>query len=72
MFCIAMVFDAPRRYFRNLRGCIVTKPPCVIFTLCLACLAVALFCLGYYVNNHEVVDPEAEQVGNLYFNILVI
>lgn len=59
-----MVFDVPRRYFRNLRGCIVAKPPCVIFTLCLACLAVALFCLGYYVNNHEVVDPEAEQDWN--------
>lgn len=59
-----MVFDVPRRYFRNLRGFIVAKPPCVIFTLCLACLAVTLFFLGYYVKNHELVDPEAETDWN--------
>jgi hypothetical protein len=28
-------------------------------------LAIALFWLGYYVNNNEVVDPEAEKVCNI-------
>lgn len=58
------MFDVPRRYLRNLRAFIVSKPPCVVFTLCLACLAVALFYLGYYVSNNEIVDPEAEKDWN--------
>jgi hypothetical protein len=58
-----MLLDAPRRYCRNLTGFVISKPPCVIFTICLCCLAIALFWLGYYVNNNEVVDPEAEKVS---------
>ena len=57
-----MLLETPRRYCRNLTAFIISKPPCVVFTICLCCLAIALFWLGYYVNNNEIVDPEAEKV----------
>ncbi|CAB4014925.1 Hypothetical predicted protein [Paramuricea clavata] len=65
-----MLLDAPRRYCRNLTGFVISKPPCVIFTICLCCLAIALFWLGYYVNNNEVVDPEAEKGWNNFLTSL--
>ena len=66
-----MLLDAPRRYCRNLTGFIISKPPCVVFTVCLCCLAIALFWLGYYVNNNEVVDPEAEKVSKVQMKKIV-
>ncbi|XP_028401020.1 transmembrane protein 248-like [Dendronephthya gigantea] len=65
-----MLLDLPRRYCRNLTAFIVSKPPCVVFTICLCCLAIALFWLGYYINNNDVVDPEAEKDWNDFLTSL--
>lgn len=40
---------------RNLIGFAASKPPCVIFTVCLAACAVGLLSLGFYVHEHGLV-----------------
>lgn len=40
---------------RNLIGFAASKPPCVIFTVCLAAFAVGLLSLGFYVHEHGLV-----------------
>ena len=35
--------------FRNLAGFAGSRPPCVVFTVCLAAFAIGLFSLGYFV-----------------------
>ena len=65
-----MLLETPRRYCRNLTAFIISKPPCVVFTICLCCLAIALFWLGYYVKNNEIVDPEAEKDWNNFLTTL--
>lgn len=34
---------------KNLFGFAVSRPPCVVFTVCLAAFAIGLFSLGYFV-----------------------
>lgn len=61
-----MFLDNSRRYCRNLAAFVASKPPCVIFITFLCCLAVALFCLGFYIKGRDIVDPEAEKVLSSY------
>lgn len=61
-----MLLDNSRRYCRNLAAFVASKPPCVIFITFLCCLAVALFCLGFYIKGRDIVDPEAEKVLSSY------
>ena len=53
--------------FRNLVGFAVSRPPCAIFTVCLATFAVGLFSLGYYVQTHGIVSESSSkaEVGQL-------
>lgn len=39
------------RWFKNLSNFATSRPPFVIFTLCLAIFAAGLFSIGYYVQS---------------------
>ena len=41
---------------KNLFGFAVARPPCVVFTVCLAAFAIGLFSLGYFVQMYGWFD----------------
>lgn len=55
-----MVLTSP---FSSIRGYILSKPPLVLFTLCLVGFAITTFTFAYYVeHNHNFPNLDAKRV----------
>ena len=39
---------------KNLFGFAASRPPCVVFTVCLAAFAIGLFSLGYFITEYAL------------------
>ena len=46
----------------NLKGFILSRPPLMIFVMCLGFFAIILMTLGYYVKLTKVADPDESEV----------
>lgn len=55
--------------YENLKGFVSTRPPLVVFMICLGSFAVILLTLAYYVKVQELRNPDVSQVS-LQFLIL--
>lgn len=56
-----MVFHTP---INNLRGFVSTRPPLVVFTVCLTAFAITTLSLAYYVEHSDnVQNTEAQAVS---------
>lgn len=63
-----MVFGSP---YGSLRGFAVSRPPLLVFTLCLTAFALTTLWLAYYVRNvDEIQNIDAHRVRNTLLNLL--
>ncbi len=46
----------------NLKGFASSRPPLVVFMVCMGCFAIVLLTLAYYVKSHEVPNPDISEV----------
>ncbi len=49
--------------YENLRGFASSRPPLVVFMVCMGLFAVVLLSLAYYVRWNEVQNPDISQVS---------
>ncbi|XP_077995502.1 transmembrane protein 248-like [Glandiceps talaboti] len=54
------------KIFDNLKGFLLTRPPLVVFILCVGAFAVAMVTLAYYVKLHQIQDPDIAQDWNSF------
>ena len=52
--------------YENLKGFAASKPPVVVFMVCLGSFAVVLLSLAYYVKLSELENPDISQVSEKY------
>lgn len=50
----------------NLKGFATTRPPLVVFMVCMGLFATVLLTLAYYVGTHEIRDPDISQDWNVF------
>lgn len=50
----------------NLKGFVSSRPPLMIFVMCLGMFAIVLMTLGYYVKLTEVTNPDESQDWNVF------
>ena len=53
--------------YENLRGFASSRPPLVVFMICMGLFAIVLLSLAYYVKWNEIRNPDISQVR--YINI---
>ena len=53
--------------YENLKGFATSRPPLVVFMVCLGAFAVVLLTLSYYVKVHEVPNPDISQVSSTIY-----
>jgi len=49
--------------FENLKGFAVSRPPVVIFMVCIALISVILMTLAFIVKDNELKKPDVSQVN---------
>ncbi len=49
--------------YENLKGFASSRPPLVVFMVCIGMFAVVLLTLAYYVRVHEIQNPDVSQVS---------
>ncbi|XP_070572351.1 transmembrane protein 248-like [Ptychodera flava] len=52
----------------NTKGFIITRPPLVVFILCVGAFAIAMVTLAYYVKIHQIQDPDITQDWNSFLD----
>ena len=54
--------------YENLRGFASSRPPLVVFMICMGLFAIVLLSLAYYVKWNEIRNPDISQVQ--YINVV--
>uniref|UniRef100_A0ABM0GNW2 Transmembrane protein 248-like n=1 Tax=Saccoglossus kowalevskii TaxID=10224 RepID=A0ABM0GNW2_SACKO len=56
------------KVLENMKGFIITRPPLVVFIMCVGAFAIAMVSLAYYVKIHEIQNPDITQDWNTFLD----
>lgn len=54
--------------WENLKGFTSSRPPLVMFMVCLGAFAIALISLSYYFKSNDLYNPDLTEVSTLIMN----